>query len=202
MIVDHIFIDARFSTVNAHEGEMIDIAAIRTDGRGNPLPGAVFGARIQPSKAVPSDSYKYNGYNASDWEEALPREAAIASLRSILLSKKYDEQYAVIAFDAARFTHGMRSSLFPKRNWVDMSGVSWPLLQGDMVTDRTLGALSRFYKVSLDLDLSSAEGNVATLGAVYWEMMRRLQSALKGETMIQEVIGGTKFDTVRRFLKI
>lgn len=87
---------------------------------------------------------------------------------------------------------------FSGRSWLDVSDLAWPLVVSGQLKSRTLEALSTHFGVMLGTNPDSGDV-VTTLLSVYGGMMRRYNTALKGESMLREV-GGETLQNVRDML--
>jgi hypothetical protein len=93
--------------------------------------------------------------------------------------------------------YGILSALNGKP-WFDLTELAWPLRFHDMVSGGDLDTLAKFFELQGNEDVMS---RCETLTAVYWQLMQRYGSALKGEAVVRE-LGGQKLANVRKFLGI
>jgi len=182
MNLDHIFIDLAVSDPDPAKGEILAIAAVRTDRKGKVL--AAFSDKT---------SRDDDEYSDADFK------AAIKGMEDVILAKSFETSYIVVAHFAEidrlflkmacdRISH----KPFPKRAWLDTAQLAWPLVYNDMISERTLDSLCVHFDIERKADMiDTATGDCEALVRVYWAMMSRYKTALAGEEMVRSVGGET-----------
>jgi len=201
---EHIFFDIETSSLDPKKGEILEMAAIRTDRRGNIL--ATTSDKIKPTKPVDDDAARVNGYNPEAWENAATFPEAMATMRSVLLSPMFDEKFVVVAhfadFDRSFLSNACAEykepEPFEKRAWICTGALAWPLVYSDMISSRSLESLCKHFGIR-NPAAHTASGDATATMNVYWAMMRRYSTSLKGEEFARD-IGGKTFKTVRDML--
>lgn len=84
---------------------------------------------------------------------------------------------------------GFNAEIFPGRTWISLSQLAWPLAFSDLIAERSLKEMCRYYKV--EHQVSDAEEECKTLMKVFGVLMRRYRTALIGEDAVSEVAGPT-----------
>ena len=194
---DHIFFDLETSSLDPIKGEIIDIAAIRTDSLGNVLCACT--NKVKPTKDVEASAAAVNGYNERDWKNAIPLQTAIDAINSTIMKDRTDK-YAVVAynaeFDKAFLTESCKrldiEFPFPKRAWVDPMHMAWILVYGDNIESRKLTSLANYYGVDIK-DAHTAVGDCEIMMEVYFRMMQRFAIGQKvekiGRNLVSEATG-------------
>jgi DNA polymerase III epsilon subunit-like protein len=203
---DHIFFDVETSSLDPKSGEIIDIAAIRTDRTGTVL--ASCSDRIQPRKPVDESCAKVNGYKPEDWASACTFKVAMNTLRKVVLAQHFQEKFVVVAhfadFDRMFLTacceREQEPVPFEGRAWLDTAQISWPLIAGNMIPSRSLEALTKYYGIE-NSAAHTAIGDARAVMGVYWEMIRRFGTSLKLEEYARKK-GGPTVEMVRRLLNV
>ena len=108
-------------------------------------------------------------------------------------------QYVVVSFfaehdrptlkrESERVSLGT-NEVFPGRTWISLSQLAWPLAFSDLISERSLKEMCRYYKV--EYNIKDAEEECKTLMKVFGVLMRRYRTALIGEDAVSEVAGPT-----------
>jgi DNA polymerase III epsilon subunit-like protein len=184
MNIDHVFIDLALSDTDVSKGEIIGMAAIRTDYRGNVLTNDT-GVRAGFSEKVAST------FEVDD--EAVPFKEAYQDLCDRIITP-FDKSYIIVAHHAevdkahllkAGKTH--KVEVFPRKNWICTLQLVWPFAYHDMVTSRDFDSICRHFGVQ-NAAPDTAMGDCEALSRLYWCMMSRFEYALKGEAAIRDVV--------------
>lgn len=94
---------------------------------------------------------------------------------------------------------GFKTEIFPGRTWISLSQLTWPLAFADLISERSLKEMCRYYKV--EYNVKDAEEECKTLMKVFGILMRRYRTALIGEDAVSEVAGPT-FEGLRKLVGI
>ena len=81
---DHIFIDLETTGLDPSTGDIIEVAAIRTDNVGNLI--ATYSDKITPKVPVTIEASRVNGYTEEKWAQAISIEAAMATMTASILT--------------------------------------------------------------------------------------------------------------------
>lgn len=197
-MLDHVFFDVRLSHLDPAQAEIVDVAALRTNRKGDVLASVT--NRVFPTAAVAPETYATNGYDPDLWHrEAVTYKVAVETFRAVIRAERFDDQYVVVAHFADRFPVGTRD-LFPGAAWIDTGHLSWPLLHHGLVSSRSLATLAKHVGIKPEA-LTTAAGTAFTTMRVYWELMRRYKTALAGEELLRSV-GGDALESIRRKLNV
>ncbi len=201
MNMDHIFIDVTTSSLEAESGEVLSIAAIRTDRTGRHI--QAFQSKVKPKNDdFQSTPRKGTEYSAREWEDAPAKREVCRSMHSILVSQ-YDPKYVVVAHftDMVRpFVRNMGED-FKGRAWIDTAQLAWPMIGCGQLPSRGLDSLAIHFGVNHEEFGATAVGDCATLMLVYWAMMNRYKGALGGEELLR-IAGGDTLASVRKWFRV
>lgn len=202
---DHVFIDVAVTHPNPRIGQVIAIAAVRTDRKGMLL--ASYSDRIIPTSELSDEEIDHcpNGYIFSK-EGFSFQQVAKALIKSIL--EPFDKSYYVIAVDAATDKEFLKegwkkngckqpAKLLTNR-WLDVLQVSWPLVHSDMIPDASFDSLCTHFQI-VNPAPDTATGDCEALVKVYWAMMNRFRAALTGEEVIRQA-GGKPLAIIRNIV--
>jgi len=185
---DHVFVDLAVTHAKPEDGEIVGIAVVRTDKKGKVL--AAFSERVASAESPT--------FGDPDFD------TVIRDMKRSILNDTFDSSYIVIAAHADTDRAYLREytddkpEVFPRRGWLDILALSWPLCYNDMISDRSFESLCRHFKVE-NTAPNTATGNCEALVRVYWAMMKRYKTALGGEEILRE-IGGTPLENVRKLV--
>jgi hypothetical protein len=187
--LDHIFIDLAVSDPDPNKGEILALAVVRTDYKGKVL--KAFSETISTSDEFDERRFK----------------TVIGRMQELILAKTFEMSYIVVAYggDDRRFLRSSweriahdEAEVFPRRAWLDVQQLAWPLIFNDMMSDRTLDSLCVQFGISRDAStVDTAMGDCEALVRIYWAMMTRYRGALKGEEMVRQA-GGETLAKVRK----
>ena len=206
MNLDHLFIDLAVTNPNPSIGQIIAIAAVRTDKKGQQL--GSFAAKVKLEEPLSSAEETECAYSDVEWRSARRFEHVMEDLQVTLITP-FDPTYVAVATHAEvdrsflREASGNRAfkrsdiSKLLTRSWLDPLQLAWPMVYNDMITDRSFVSLCKHFKVENSAP-DTATGDVAALVEVYWAMMSRYRGALLGEEVARE-LGGKALATVRRW---
>lgn len=191
MKLDYIFFNIETSDIDPTKGEIIDIAAIRTDNEGTII--VPYADRIKPLKPVSEEAAKVNGYTESDWEGAITFDRAYDSMVATILEGR-SNQFVVVAHYAMFAQAYLKSECdkikqkvpFESRTWVDTFHLVWPVYADELIPNRSLKAVAEYYGVNTN-GPHSAMSNVELLHAVYWRMMKRFHLVNNAESTVRKV---------------
>lgn len=191
----HIFFDVETSHLDCELGEIIEIAAIRTDEEGNTLSG--FYDKIKPTKSVDLEAAKINRYNEKDWKNSVPFITALDTLKSSII-KPYGGKKFVVVAHVAQFDKTYlqleckrykQDEPFATRYWIDTAQLAWPFLFSGIILDRKLNTLCKFFDVDTN-NLHNALRDVEALSQVYWRMMKRYKLAMSVDNDVRKAASG------------
>ena len=180
MNLDHVFIELGLSENNIAVASVTGIAVVRTDRKGKVL-------------AAYSEACSIRGLDDIDIE------TVYSKVESTLL-KPYSEPYVIIAQHAHAYKGVLGSTCFRGRAWLDIAQLAWPLGYCDMIPDRNLDTLAKYFNCATLSD-GTMSGNCETLVRIYWAMMKRYKTSLLGEEVIRD-IGGETLAGIRKFIGI
>jgi DNA polymerase III epsilon subunit-like protein len=188
---DYIFFHIETSNLNPATGEIIDMAAIRTDSEGNIL--VTYADRIAPLGPVDPEAQKINGYTEKDWEGAISFDRALTSMVATILEGRSSACVIVghyTSFNQAFLKNACAkinaSMPFEGRTWVDMFQLSWPLQCDELIANRSLECLANYYGIDTK-NVHSAMGAIEIIYEVYWRMMKRFHLVNNAESAIRKV---------------
>jgi DNA polymerase III alpha subunit (gram-positive type) len=188
--LDYVFVDVETSSLSVETGEIIELAAIRTNRKGKVL--KAWGSRIAFNGKIDEETKKVNHYDPLDWDGAPLLRHGIEFLRDAMVTG-YEEKYIVVAhfadFDRAFIREACKSinveDPFIGRAWLDTAQIAWPLVHSGALASRSLDSLARFFGVVNERP-HTAMGDVETLMRTYWIMIRRMSGSVAvGETAIR-----------------
>ena len=199
----HIFFDVETSHLQPEKGEILEIAAIRTDEEGQIV--AKCCDRVCPTMEIDPSVIPVNGYNEKDWSTAVPFRTALGTLRAVAL-EDYTNHFVVVAhfapFDQSFLLSECKKAglenPFPNRIWVDTAQLAWPLVFSDIIENRKLETLCNYYDVAKE-NLHTAYGDANALRQIYWKMMARYKIALNVEGKVKGVVGGLLGSIAQQF---
>jgi len=185
---DHVFIDLETSSLDATTGEIIEVAAIRTDCKANIL--ATYTDKIQPTKPVEESAARLNHYTKESWANAVPFLQAMDGLTKTIIGDRGDKVIVVAHFaefdrsflNASCDRYNIKSP-FAGRGWICTGQLVWPLAFCEILHSRKLQALCDYFKVENDAP-HTAMGDVTATAQVYWKIMRRMVPVFKAESAI------------------
>lgn len=196
--MDHIFFDVETTALDTSKAEIIDIAAVRTNGEGDII--ATFNTKVRPKGAVDPNSARINGYDELDWQGAPSFLDAFKALKfSSLLA--YANPAVVVAhgapFDRAVFANNCQregvTDLFAKSRWIDTCQLLWPLKLNGSVDSLSLEKVAKYFFVRNPAP-HTALGDAETLRLVYWRYMQRTQIMSR----VEDTARGIGEQTVKR----
>lgn len=200
---DHIFFDLETSSLKPEDGCVIEIAAIRTDSKGNIL--ASFCDRVIPDREVKPSVAKINGYNKETWG-GVPFHSAIASFNRSIVRPFSDKAVFVghfcdfdrnfLSSDCIRF--GLEIPL-QSRAWICTGNLVWPFLFNDQLSSRKLVDIARFMNIPTE-GAHTASGDAKMCCDVYWELMRRYSTMLIAHTAISQSGGRKVFSFMEKIV--
>lgn len=197
---EHIFIDLETSSLNPKTGEIIELAAIRTDCFGT-MVGSPVCDKIKPLKLVDAEAAKVNGYSEKDWQYAVPFRIAFENFERSLIRDRTDKLVIVAHFadfDRRFLEETLDREQIPNplqgRSWIDTGQLAWPLVFNDYLKSRSLEALCKYYGIENEHPHSAADDVKAT-AEVYWAMMGRFKIAQGVETKVRR-FGTGILDTI------
>lgn len=205
---DHVFIDLAVTHPNPEIGQIIAVAAVRTDKKGKVITEFAEKIRLHEDLSTVEEAHSPPDFSVTEWTQARRLPEVMSTLRETLLIP-FDGSYVVVAthadvdrrfFKEAWKTHncnGPGGSPFQHRAWIDPLQLAWPMFYNDMMPDRSFDSLCKHFGVNNSAP-DTATGDCAALVEVYWAMMNRYKGALIGEEVIREV-GGNALAHVRRF---
>lgn len=201
MNLDHIFIDISTSSLDHETGEVLSVAAIRTDRNGRHI--QAFQSKIKPEDEVSANEPKKGtDYAKTLWNGAPSKGEVCRSMHSVLISQ-YDPKYVVVGHhvDLIRpFVRAMGEP-FTGRAWIDTAQLSWPMCANGMLSGRSLETLAIHFQVAHEEAGMSAVGDCATTMLVYWALMARYKAALTGEELLR-IAGGDTLASVRKWFRV
>lgn len=194
---DHVFIDVGVSHASLDKGEIVGLAAVRTDSKGKVL--AAFAEHVRPSQAVLDEDD-----DLEECKEARVFEKVIGDLKNTILDR-YPSTYVVVSHGEVdrRFLRqeweriGERGEVFT-RAWVDTSLLVWPFAYHDMIAARDLNTLCHYFRVE-NTAPNTVQGDCEALVRVYWAMMKRYKFALLGEEAVRDY-GGELLGSFRQWV--
>jgi DNA polymerase III subunit epsilon len=201
--LDYVFIDVETSSLSPSDGEIIEIAAIRTNRKAKVL--KAWHSRVAFSGKIDDETAKVNSYNPESWLGAPALRHALEYLRENIITG-FEEKYIVVAhfadFDRAFMREAAKAcnveELFIGRAWLDTAQIAWPLVHSGALTSRSLDALASFFGI-INENPHSAMGDCETLMRTYWVMIRRMAGAVAvGETVLRV---GENSDIVKKGLR-
>lgn len=203
---DHIFIDLAVTHPNPEIGQIIAVAAVRTDKKGKILTEFAEKIRLHDELSTAEEEHSPPDFSVNEWTSARLLPQVMSMLRETMLLP-FDGTYVVVASHADTDRSFLRQAwkthqasgpaLFSARAWIDPLQVAWPMFYNDMMPDRSFDSLCKHFGVRNSAP-DTATGDCAALVEVYWNMMNRYKGALIGEEVIREV-GGNALAHVRRF---
>jgi DNA polymerase III epsilon subunit-like protein len=198
---DHVFIDLAVTDPSPGSGEIIAIAAVRTDRKGKVL--TAFSERVKPKERLGESDELPPEYHASDWDNAPDIHKVWDGLKKNVLDEKaFDSNYVVVAHYAEIDRRFLREALgheaFPKKAWVDTLQLAWPLYYNDLLTDRSFACLCKHFDVE-NVAPDTATGDCTALVQVYWKIMARYKGALLAEESVR-AIGGEPLAKLRNWI--
>jgi DNA polymerase III epsilon subunit-like protein len=200
---DHVFIDLETSSLSPESGEILDVAAIRCDRKGNVL--ATYADRVLPERSVEPEAANKNGYSEEAWRTAVSLHTALAGLRATIQHSRFEEKFVVVAhfadFDRAFLEAACKTAHVPQvlagRAWICTGQLAWPLVASGLLSSRSLDSVSKYHGV-VNTAPHTAMGDVVCLKDTYFEMMRRYKLALAGEDMLRTV-GGPRLEAAKKW---
>lgn len=183
--MDHIFIYA-LPTDQSKSARLSEISAVRAPGFGPYHPSKVqhaFTSRVTP--AITADAILRNLYSQIDDKKPCVLVSYNAEITKSLIRIEHD-------------AHTL-SDPFATRAWIDLKQLAWPMLITGQIADRGIATLATHFGVTLPTIPDSADVCSATL-QIYGLMMRRYQTALKGESFVRDA-GGESLQGLREMLK-
>jgi DNA polymerase III epsilon subunit-like protein len=200
---DHVFIDLAVTNPSPASGEIIAIAAVRTDRKGRVL--TAFSERVKPKEKLEETETLPPEYLASDWDNAPSIQKVWEGLKANILDEKaYDSNYVVVAHYAEIDRRFLREALnqeaFPRKAWIDTLQLAWPLFYNDMLPDRSFDSLCRHFGVE-NVAPDTATGDCTALVQIYWKIMVRYRGALLAEESVRAV-GGEPLAKLRNWIGI
>jgi len=202
MNLDHVFIDLAVTHPNPRIGQIIGIAAVRTNHKGKPL--AAFSEKIKIQTELSSEEIKHIG-NYVDSAMTDSFVDVIKSMKAVILDEsKYESTYMVVATHAEvdrsflkNYTEE-KTEVFSRKPWLDILALAWPLCFLDMISDRSFDSLCKHFKVE-NTAVDTATGDCEALVRVYWALIKRYRTALGGEEILRE-IGGNPLENFRKIV--
>jgi DNA polymerase III epsilon subunit-like protein len=205
--MDHVFIKVVCTSQDVDEADIVEIAAIRTDRKGSILGTAT--SMVRPNRDVENAVIKRLGYEPADVLDAPRFTWAAEHIRTTLLGARYaNEEFITVGHFAEYVERPVLRreckrisipELFGIGLWVDTGAMAWPLVECDLVSQRTLIALARHYHIITSELPPTAISEVAMLSQIYWEMMRRYKTSLRVEETVRSY-GGPTLESVRRVI--
>ncbi len=198
---DHVFIELVLSDPSPNQGVILGLAAVRTDKKGKVL--AAFSERVKATgKGGVIDAEMDE---ESEWKYDHAFKDVWKGLTRCILDDGFDSSFIVVARYADLYRRFLREALdnkepFPKKAWLDIIQLSWPLAYNDMVSDRSFDTLCKHLDVE-NLAPDTATGNSTALVAAYWKLMSRYKLALLGEETVRG-IGGEPLAKLRNWIGI
>lgn len=201
MNTDHVFVILSATHPDPKVGQISGIAAVRTNHKGKVLATYSGSVRLIAELSAEERAHLGGVHPAIDGD-AEPFSSVQVAIGKSILSDKFESNYVVVGNPIDRtylkeYT-GERPELFPRRSWIDILAISWPLCYHDMISDRTFESLCRHFNVQNPAE-NTATGNCEALVRVYWAVMARYKIALGGEEIVREV-GGSAFQTVLKMV--
>ena len=195
---DHVFIELALSHPDLKLGQILGIAAVRTDRKGKPL--TAFSEKVKPETDFTPEEKTHveENFAIGDRYSGESLSQVVKDLKSSVLSKRYDSKYVIVATHAESVRAFLGEEVFGKKPWLDILAISWPLAYHDHVSDRTFDSLCKSFKVE-NTAPDTATGNCEALVRVYWAMMTRYKTALGGEEILREV-GGSPLEHLRKYI--
>ncbi len=198
MNLDHIFVDITTSSLDPDDGEVLSIAAIRTDRNGRHL--QAFQSKIKPVSTVINEMPKKGSdYVKNLWNSAPTMTEIRYSIHSVLVSQ-FDPKYVVVTHHVD-LVRPFLKDMFVGRAWIDTAQLAWPMIANGQLSGRDLETLAKHFKVSHEESGVSAVGDCATVMLVYWALMARYKTALTGEELLRNA-GGDTLASVRKWFRI
>lgn len=190
-MLDHIFFDVETTSLLVADGEIIELAAIRTDWKGNVQ--STFQTKIKPKLRVEQTAAEVNGYTKEKWANAISFQDAISGLKESVLN---GNKYVVVAYNADFDSGFLLKSCerfavcnpFPGRAWIDPYQLAWILVYGKAIDSRKLTSLANYYGVDIK-EAHTAMGDAEILMHVYFRMMQRFDIGQKVEGWGRKVAG-------------
>lgn len=181
---DHIFIDIKI------DGKTGEISAIRTNDEGKHI-------------AAYSDAFTIQ----DDDKERVSFKTAINGFESIVLKGRSERfvvvchfmEYARTALHSLIKEKGI-SDPFVGRSWVDIGQLAWPLFYEQMITDRNIATLARYYGID-DPNAGTSDKRCYLISEIYFRMMRRYAIAQRVESGVRGVGGNLVEKVLTRFGK-
>ncbi len=144
------FVDCETGGLDEDEEEIVEIAAVRID----PITYAVkaeMHALVLPTKPVPYEAARLNGYNEKQWaEEAIPLAAALEQLNAVIAGSTmagqnpdFDHRFLKVA---SRIT-GIKLAKLGNYRKLDVSSMAWPLYTNGLIPSASLDTTTAFLRV-------------------------------------------------------
>ena len=167
---DHIFFDIKADDPNPKNATITEMAAIRTDGDGNVV--SAF------NEEFTKDTYF---------------DVALQGLRSVVLEKRSEKVVIVSHFGEYSRTLLLSACKsaglfdpFDGRVWIDTAQLCWPLVFSEVIPNRDLRSMAKYYGVGTN-GIDTAKGDADITRECYWFMMDRFRIAQRVEGGIRRV---------------
>ena len=199
---DHIFIDLETTGLDPSTGDIIEVAAIRTDNVGNLI--ATYSDKITPKVPVTIEASRVNGYTEEKWAQAISIEAAMATMTASILTGR-DAKFVVVAhfadFDKAYLKSVCARYHLPLpfngSQWICTGQLAWPLYYSGVIKSRSLAALCKLFGTE-NIAPHTAMGDVSAAHEIYWKMMQRMVPATVAANAIDNSPYGGVFNDLTK----
>lgn len=150
-VVDMVFIDLETSGLDANESEIVEVAAMRVDALTLEHKGE-FHAFVLPTKPVPFEVARLNGYDEETWVEgrAVPLAVALAGLNPLLegacqagQNPDFDRRF----LEAGARSTGIQLAKFGSYRQIDVGTLAWPLVLAGLLPTTGLDLSTQFFRV-------------------------------------------------------
>lgn len=204
MNLDHVFIDLETTGINPRIDSIIEIAAIRTSATGEILCATC--DKVRPTTKVSAEAQAVNHYSEDAWENAVDLKAAIRGMTSVICEGRSDKLVVVAhgaPFDSAMLAMSCeREGIavpFQGRKWVDTVTLAWPLIFSGRVMSASLSSLCKFYGIE-NSGAHTAAGDADACRQVYWQLIRRYETAQRVEQTIDNAINNATGQTINKIV--
>jgi DNA polymerase III epsilon subunit-like protein len=176
---DLAVVDFETGGLNAREHEILEIGVVRVD----PLTHkevSRLSIKIKPTKPVPAEAAKINGYNEKDWADAKPLREGLEALFSMVKGTRwvgskpsFDWDFAV----AGAEKEGLPLPKLASHRKVDISGMAEPLVAIGLIDGAGVDNLIQFFKLPFERGVHRAIVDAEATLAIYQCLLKIYEPA-------------------------
>ncbi len=176
---DLAVVDFETGGLNAREHEILEIGVVRVNALTHKEVSRL-SIKVKPTKPVPPEAAKINGYNEKDWADAKPLREGLEALflmvkgaRWVGSKPSFDWDFAV----AGAEKEGLPLPRLASHRKVDISGMAEPLVAIGLIEGAGVDNLIQFFKLPFERGVHRAIVDAEATLAIYQCLLKIYEPA-------------------------